>query len=61
MSRNEIKEKIFEIIDKIDDHKLMAALQILQNLEQKGEYIQLSSNIKQVLEEDKELLKRLAQ
>jgi hypothetical protein len=61
MSRNEVKEKIQTILEKLNDDKLIKALEVLKTIEEKEGFANLKSNLEKILEEDKNLLNRLAQ
>lgn len=62
MANKEIKEKINNAIDKIPDDVLEDVLEYLITLTNKPKSkIQLSQNLSKILDEDKNLLDRLAQ
>jgi hypothetical protein len=62
MATKEIKEQINIAIDNIPDEVLEDVLQYLKSLTDKStSNIQLSQNLSKILQEDKNLLERLAQ
>lgn len=62
MASKEIKEKINVVIDNIPEDALEDVLKYLKSLTNKSKNeIQLSQNLSVILEEDKNLLERLAQ
>jgi hypothetical protein len=61
MTTKEIKEKINTVIEQIPDDVLEDVLEYLNSLTDKAKNkIQLSRNLGKILEEDKNLLERLA-
>lgn len=62
MAANELKEKITSLIDSIPDDVLEDVFKYLESLTNKSKnQIQLSQNLSKILQEDKNLLERLAQ
>lgn len=62
MAANEIKEKINNVIDNIPEDVLEDVLKYLKSLTNKSkDKIFLSHNLSKILDEDKNLLERLAQ
>jgi hypothetical protein len=62
MATKEIKEKINSVIDNIPDDILEDVYEYLKSLTNKSKSkIELSKNISKILDEDKNLLERLAQ
>jgi hypothetical protein len=62
MSTKELKERINKVLDSIPDEVLEEVLRYLKSLTNKSkEDMLLSQNLKRILEEDKNLLERLAQ
>jgi len=62
MSTKELKERINKVLDSIPDEVLEELLKYLKSLTNKSkEDMLLSQNLKRILEEDKNLLERLAQ
>jgi hypothetical protein len=62
MSTKELKERINKVLDSIPDEVLEEVLKYLKSLTNKTkEDMLLSQNLKRILEEDKNLLERLAQ
>ena len=62
MANKEIKEKINSAIDSIPDDVLEDVLEYLKSLSNKPKSkIQLSQNLSKILDEDKDLLEKLAQ
>ena len=61
MSRNEVKEKIQSIIDKLNDEKLLIALETLKGIDENMNIVELKANLEKIIEEDENLLTRLAQ
>jgi restriction endonuclease Mrr len=62
MSTKELKERINKVLDSIPDEVLEEVLKYLKSLTNKSkDNIVLSQNLKRILEEDKNLLERLAQ
>jgi hypothetical protein len=62
MSTKELKERINKVLDSIPDEVLEEVLKYLKSLTNKSkDNIILSQNLKRILEEDKNLLERLAQ
>ena len=62
MSTKELKERINKVLDSIPDDVLGEVLKYLKSLTNKSkDNIILSQNLKRILEEDKNLLERLAQ
>jgi len=62
MSTKELKERINKVLDSIPDEVLEEVLKYLKSLTNKSkEDMLLSQNLKRILEEDKNLLERLAQ
>ena len=60
MSRNEVKEKIQNILEKLNDDTLIKALEVLKSIEDQEDIVDLKSELEKILKEDKELLNRLA-
>ena len=62
MATKELKEKINKVLDKIPDDILEEVFKYLKSLTNKSRSdIRLSQNLGRILEEDKQLLERLAQ
>ncbi len=62
MSTKEIKDKIYKVLDNMSDDILEDVLKYLKSLTNKpGSNIILSQNLGRILEEDRNLLERLAQ
>jgi hypothetical protein len=62
MSTKELKERINKVLDSIPEEVLEEVLKYLKSLTNKSkEDMLLSQNLKRILEEDKNLLERLAQ
>ena len=62
MASNELKKEIAKVLDTIPDEMLEDVLSYLKLIiKNPKEKIQLTSNIRQIIDEDKELLQRLAQ
>ena len=62
MSRNELTLEIQRIIESMPDAALAEVLALLREAQsQSDSSLRSSRNLKRILEEDKELLKRLAQ
>ena len=61
MSREDIKEEIFNVLDRLSDRALVGFLYFLKNIESKHPISLLSDDdFKRILFEDKELLQELA-
>jgi hypothetical protein len=62
MATKEIKEKIYKVLDNMSDDILEDVFKYLKSLTNKSRSnILLSQNLGRILEEDKNLLERLAQ
>lgn len=62
MSTKELKDRINKVLDSIPDEVLEEVLKYLKSLTNKSKKdIALSQNLSRILEEDKNLLERLAQ
>lgn len=62
MTHNELKYEIQQVIDNVPDSILEDVLNYLKVLQANpADKIMLSSNLKRILSEDKELLEKLAQ
>jgi len=62
MATKEIKEKIYKVLDNMSDDILEDVFKYLKSLANKSRSnILLSQNLGRILEEDKNLLERLAQ
>lgn len=62
MAAKEIKEKIYKVLDNMPDDLLEDVFKYLKSLTNKSKGdILLSQNLGRILEEDKNLLERLAQ
>lgn len=62
MSTNELKAEIQKVIDKVPDALLNDILEYLKSIQNKSaDTVRLSQNLRQILNEDKELLEKLAQ
>lgn len=62
MSSKQIKKEINDVIDNIPDDVLKDVLEYLKSLSKKSKNnILLSQNLSKILEEDRNLLERLAQ
>ncbi len=62
MSTKEIKDKIYKVLDNMSDDILEDVLKYLKSLTNKPRSnILLSQNLSRILEEDRNLLERLAQ
>jgi hypothetical protein len=62
MATREIKEKIYKVLDNMSDDILEDVFKYLKSLTNKSRSnILLSQNLGKILEEDKNLLERLAQ
>ena len=62
MSTKEIKDKIYKVLDNMSDDILEGVLKYLKSLTNKPRSnILLSQNLSRILEEDRNLLERLAQ
>jgi hypothetical protein len=62
MAAKEIKEKIYRVLDKMSDEVLEDVLKYLKSLTNKSkDEILFSRNLGRILEEDRNLLKRLSQ
>lgn len=61
MSRLELENKIVELIKAMPDKTLQNTLEIIENLNNKSDPFKLMENVDKVIEEDRNLLKRLAQ
>ncbi|MFZ5942177.1 MAG: hypothetical protein ACOYXB_16540 [Bacteroidota bacterium] len=62
MTTREIKEKINDALEKIPEDVLEDVLEYLKSLTKRsGHDITLSHNLSKILDEDKELLEKLAQ
>ena len=60
MTRTEVKNKIYKIIDRLPDKSLEAIYEIFRKAEgKKG--LNIESNLDKVLKDDSELLQKLAQ
>jgi hypothetical protein len=61
MSTQEIKEEIYRVVDNMPDEVLQCILDYFKELEQSStDNINRTQNIKIILAEDKELLRKLA-
>ena len=61
MSKQEIKNEISKVLDHFSDNALQELLKFLKNLDSKNTSISLSMvSLESILEEDKELLAKLA-
>lgn len=62
MSTKELKEEILKVAEHVPDSILVQVLDILKAAENKSEQdVSFYNNLKKILEEDKNLLHRLAQ
>jgi len=62
MAAKELKEKIYKVLDNMSDDILEDVFKYLKSLTNKSKSdIHLSHNLGKILEEDKNLLERLAQ
>lgn len=62
MSREEVKTAINELLESTSDQALNEVLEFLKSVEDKSaQTISLANNLRTILNEDKELLERLAQ
>jgi len=62
MSRQEISSEIQRILSKLDEKNLHAVLNYLKEFDKiNSDNLSISNNLGKILEEDSELLKRLAQ
>jgi hypothetical protein len=62
MSTNELKTEIQKVIDKVPDALLNDILEYLKSIQNKSaDTVRLSHNLGQIINEDKELLEKLAQ
>ena len=61
MSREEVKTAINQLLDKTPEHVLQEVYDYLQSVQGKPEESSMAQNLRTILSEDKELLKRLAQ
>ncbi len=62
MTKTEIKNEIQKVLDKVPENVLKDILDFLKDLQsQPSGRLDLASNLRQILAEDKELLKKLAQ
>lgn len=62
MSREEVKTAINELLEKTSEYALQEVLDYLKSAEGKSTHtVSLSRNLRTILSEDEELLKRLAQ
>ncbi len=59
MTRTEVKKKINEIIDRLPDRSLEAIYEIFRKAEEKKS-LNLETSINKILQEDSDLLQRLA-
>lgn len=61
MAAKQLKEKIYKVLDNMSDDILEDVFKYLKSLTKKSKSdIQLSHNLRKILEEDKNLLERLA-
>ncbi len=62
MTSKQIKSEINEVLDKVSDTALKDILEYLKDISNMSQnQIDLSRNLRQILNEDSDLLKRLAQ
>lgn len=62
MSTAELKSEIGKVLDKVPEDTLQSVLMYLKSIvDMPKEKVQLSGNLRTILEEDKELLQKLAQ
>ncbi|MBC7381513.1 MAG: hypothetical protein H7296_00790 [Bacteroidia bacterium] len=61
MTKTQIKTEIQKVLDNVPDNILQDVLDFLKELQdQPAEKVKLANNLRRILSEDKELLKRLA-
>jgi len=62
MTHNELKQELQQVIDRVPDSVLEEVLNYLKVFQANPvDKVELSSNLKRILSEDKELLEKLAQ
>jgi hypothetical protein len=61
MSKEQIKEEIGKVLDNLSDNALQELLVFLRDIEKKSKSVELERNLQKILNEDQELLLRLAQ